>query len=104
MAQPAYEHEQDSNESPREAMRRLVDELPEEELQPARRFLEYLRNMGDPVYRAYLEAPLDDEPLTPEEELAIREGRAAYEAGETRPWEEVREELLRGLEAETELG
>lgn len=104
MAQPAYQDDREPDESPLEVLHRLVDELPEAEHHSARRFLEYLRNMGDPVYRAYMEVPLDDEPLTPEEEVAIREGRAAYEAGETRPWEEVRDELLRGLEAETERG
>ncbi len=98
MAQPAYEHEQ---ESLREAVRRLVDELPEAELQSARRFLEYLRNLGDPVYRAFLEAPLDDEPLTPEEEAAIREGQAEYRAGKARPWEEVRAELEREADAKS---
>ena len=52
------------------------------ELPVARRYLEYLRNMGDPVLRALMEAPEDDE-----------EARQEYRRGEARPWEEVREEL-----------
>jgi hypothetical protein len=32
----------------KEDLYRLVDELPESELHAAKRYLEYLRNMGDP--------------------------------------------------------
>ena len=39
-------------------------------------------------------APEDDEPLTVQEEAAIREGEEALARGEVRPWEEVRAELL----------
>ena len=52
-------------------LHRLVDELPEEELHGAKRYLEYLRNMGDPVLRALREAPIDDEPSSPEERTAL---------------------------------
>jgi hypothetical protein len=36
----------------KEDLYRLVDELPESEPHAAKRYLEYLRNMGDPVLRA----------------------------------------------------
>ena len=52
------------------------------ELPVAGRYLEYLSNMGDPVLRAFMEAPEDGE-----------EARQEYRRGEARPWEEVREEL-----------
>jgi hypothetical protein len=81
-------------------LHRLVDALPEREVHAARRFLEYLRDAGDPVLRAFMEAPEDDEPLTPEEEAAIREGQEALARGEVRPWEEIRAELLDDAGAE----
>ena len=79
----------------RTTLRLLVDELPEDELTAAARFLEYLRNTyeDDPVLRMLDEAPEDDEPATPEEEAAVTESSAAYRRGESRPWEEVRKEL-----------
>ena len=70
----------------KEDLHRLVDELPKKELPVAKRYLEYLRNMGDPVLRSFMEAPEDDE----EETAMIEEARLR---GEARPWEEVREGL-----------
>jgi hypothetical protein len=78
----------------KEDLHRLVDELPDEEVHPAKRYLEYLRNMGDPAYRVFIEAPIDDEPLTPGEIKAIKEGREAYLRGETIPAEEIKRQLL----------
>ena len=73
----------------KEDLHRLVDELPKKELPVAKRYLAYLRNMGDPVLRTFMEAPEDDE----EETAMIEEARQEYLRGEARPWEEVREEL-----------
>ena len=73
----------------KEDLHRLVDELPKKELPVAKRYLEYLRNIGDPVLRSFMEAPEDDE----EETAMIEEARQEYLRGEARPWEEVREEL-----------
>ena len=77
----------------KEDLHRLVDELPKKELPIAKRYLEYLRNMGDPVLRSFIEAPEDDEEETEEETAMIEEARQEYLRGEARPWEEVREEL-----------
>lgn len=80
----------------RDEVRRLVEELPEEELHAAKRFLEFLRDRGgDPLPRALAEAPEDDEPETEEERRAAEEAWADYLRGEARPWESVREELAR---------
>ena len=73
----------------KEDLHRLVDELPKKELPVAKRYLEYLRNMGDPVLRSFMETPEDDE----EETAMIEEARQEYLRGKARPWEEVREEL-----------
>ncbi|MBI2916577.1 MAG: hypothetical protein HYY01_01170 [Chloroflexi bacterium] len=77
----------------RDALHRLVDQLPDGELQAAQRFLAYLRDMGDPVLRAFLEAPEDDEPETEEERLAVEQAKEEIRQGKGIPWEEVKREL-----------
>ena len=45
----------------------LVEELPDSELEVAKRYLEYLRNTSvDPVVQAIARAPYDDERVTSE--------------------------------------
>jgi len=78
----------------KERLHRLVDELPDDELQAAERFLEYLRLTGrDPFLRALLEAPVDDEPLSTAEEAALAEAEEQLARGEGQRWEEVRQRL-----------
>ena len=77
----------------KDELHRLVDELPESESHAAKRFLEYLRNMGDPMMQALMEAPIDDEPTTAEEDKGAEEAWQEYRRGEARPWEDVRKEL-----------
>ena len=48
----------------RTQIKRLVSELPEAELEAAYKFLLYLRDSHDPMIRAMLRAPFDDEPET----------------------------------------
>jgi hypothetical protein len=79
--------------SARNGLHRLIDELPESELAAAERFLHYLRATADPVLRALLEAPLDDEPETDEERRLVYEGREELARGEVRTLEGVRREL-----------
>jgi hypothetical protein len=74
----------------RDTLHRLVDELPESELAVAERFLNYLRATADPVLRALLEAPLDDEPETDEERRAVHEAREELARGEVRTLEVLR--------------
>jgi len=76
-------------------LHRLVDELPETEVMPAKRFLEYLRDThDDPVLRSLLNAPIDDEPLTPDDVAAIEEAKAAYRRGDYVSAHEAKRELL----------
>jgi hypothetical protein len=77
----------------RGTLHRLIDELPESELATAETYLHYLRATADPVLRALLEAPLDDEPETDEERHAVQEAREDLGRGEVRTLEEVRGEL-----------
>jgi hypothetical protein len=74
----------------RDTLHRLVDEFPESELAVAERFLNYLRATADPVLRALLEAPLDDEPETDEERRAVHEAREELARGEVRTLEVLR--------------
>jgi hypothetical protein len=76
------------------ALHRLLDELPESELEHAVRYLAYLRDTADPLQQLLDHAPEDDEPLTPEEETAIEEGLAAYRRGDYISPEEAKHELL----------
>src|SRR5438045_1952860 len=96
----------------KEALYRLIDELPESELHTAEAFLEFLRSRSgtiqtppqsesddsvhplDPVEAAFLRAPYDDEPLTADDIAAIEEGWAEAARGETVPWDEVRARLF----------
>ena len=77
----------------RETLHRIVDELPDNELRAAKRYMEYLRNMSDPLVRKLAEAPYDDEPLTAEDEAALQEGLADFAAGRVYTAEEVKREL-----------
>ena len=71
----------------RERIHRLVDRLPEEELPTARRVLEGLRSLSDPVLRALLDAP-EEEPISEEERAALREAEEDVRRGRVRPLEE----------------
>ena len=77
----------------RDDLYRLVDELPENEVQSARRYLEYLRNLGDPVLKALLEAPDDDEPEEEEERVAVAEAQKDLAAGRMVTSDTVRNEI-----------
>ena len=54
-------------------LHRLVDELPEESIDPTATVLERARN---PLWATLQAAPPDDEPVTSEDITAVEEGRA----------------------------
>jgi hypothetical protein len=62
----------------REALHRLIDELPDEEAEQVLRALQ----RPDPVRGAIDLAPEDDEPLSDDERASIREARAAVARGD----------------------
>ena len=79
----------------RQTLHVLVDDLPEDELAAAKRFLEFLRSRSKDSLHAFLdEAPLDDEPVTEEDLAAIREGFADKARGDVVSQEEA-ERLFR---------
>jgi predicted transcriptional regulator len=71
----------------REALHQLIDGLPDESLDEAARRLS--PPYPDPVLRAALLAPINDEPLTDEDIAAIEEGRQQIARGEFVTNEEV---------------
>ncbi|MBS1878011.1 MAG: hypothetical protein JST31_00705 [Actinobacteria bacterium] len=66
----------------RERLHRIVDELPEEELDAALQAIE--GRADDPMIRRLDDAPLDDEEISPEEEAAVQEARDEVAAGAPR--------------------
>jgi ethanolamine utilization microcompartment shell protein EutL len=68
----------------------LLDMLPAEKLNAVRSLLEV---MVDPVSRALANAPVDDEPITEEEERAIAQAREWLKHNPGIPFEQVVAEL-----------
>ena len=66
----------------REDLHRLIDGLPEEDAEEARRYLQYLQARRDPMLRSLIEASEDDEPETEGERAKVAEARQTYAAGD----------------------
>ena len=78
---------------PRDRLHRLVDHLPEAEVQAAARYLEYLSACGDPLVRIAMAAPEEDEELSEKGRRLVAEGREDLAAGRTHTLDEVKREL-----------
>jgi hypothetical protein len=76
--------------APRDNLHRLVDILPESELERAERVLEALRQVAEPPYRPLESVPLDSEPVTPAERAAVDEARSDVAAGRVISHEEAK--------------
>lgn len=75
----------------KEELHRLVDALPETEVAVARRVLEALGTIAaDAVMYSLKDAPIDDEPTTPEEDASSAEAWAEYRRGEALSAEEAK--------------
>lgn len=77
--------------NPQELRRRihqLVDRLSEEELPTARRVLEGLQAMDDPVLRALVRATEEEDPISEEERAALREAEEDVRRGRVRDLDE----------------
>lgn len=78
----------------KERLHRLVDELPDDVAATVETFAEFVMarrsrvQEDDPVLRAFMDAPLDDEPLTDDDIAAIEEGKAAAARGDGMTWQE----------------
>jgi len=79
----------------RDELHQLVATLPDDDLGLAQRYLEALRDRRvDPMIWALDNAPIDDEPTTPEEEAAVAEALEDIRQGRTVSLEEARRVLL----------
>jgi len=72
----------------KEELYKIIDEIPEQELNSALRYLQYLRDIGeDPVIKALNSSAIDDEPLSEQEANASDESWNDYldgkDAGKT---------------------
>jgi hypothetical protein len=76
----------------KEALHRLVDSLPDDALEEAERYLRALQS-DDPVVRAHLLAPYDDEPETEEERRTVAEAREDLRAGRVVSMDEIKGEF-----------
>ncbi len=76
----------------REKAHKLLDELPESEIEPVVEFI--ASRGGDPVLRLLDNTPEEDEEITPEEEAAVQEARDEIAAGVPLiPFEEIKREF-----------
>lgn len=76
-------------------LHRLVDALPEREVVVARRVLEALSAAAqDEAMYSLEDAPLDDEPTTPEEDAGVAEAHEAIARGDMLSAEEAKRLLL----------
>ncbi|GEM_PF-316540 len=97
LSKTRYESQRGFAMTIKEELHRLIDELPEREARVARPFLEYLRNVGsDPLLKALMQAPEDDEPETDEERVAVQEARDQLARGEAIADDEVWRRLGHG--------
>jgi hypothetical protein len=73
----------------KERLHQVVDQMSDEEAEAMLRRIEILRT--DPFVRFLDAAPIDDEPVTPEEEAAVAEVEADRAAGvPTIPFDEIK--------------
>ena len=77
----------------KEDLHKLIEELPEDEIQAATRYLQYLCDRHDPVLAALLNAPEDGEPETDYERQAVAEAMADLEAGRMVTSDEILDDI-----------
>lgn len=77
----------------KEQLHRVVEELSEAEAADALSLLVARRARPDALDQLLADAPLDDEPTTPEEEASVLEAREQAARGEVFSAEQIRREL-----------
>jgi hypothetical protein len=78
----------------RQELHELLDRVPDQGLNEARRYLQALKEAGgDPLLSRLLLAPEEDEEITADEEAAVAEAREDTAAGRLFTLEDVKREL-----------
>ena len=72
---------------------RLIDALPEEEVEAAKRFLEFLITQDDAVYN-FISAPFDDEPTSKEEDYEAKNAWNEHLKGKSVSSEDAAKEIF----------
>ena len=83
--------------SARAELHELVEQIPDREIEAARRYLEGLRGgngAGGSLTWLLDHAPIDDEPTTPEEEEGLIEAREQARRGDLISADEIKRRLL----------
>ena len=79
----------------REIVHDLIDRLPDEVVERIEPDIRRICEENDAVWKALMESPEIDEPLTKDEEEMIRESEQEIERGEYVEWKDIRSEILR---------
>ncbi len=82
-----------TREITREEVKDLIDCVPTDELLAVKRYVQYIIEMQDPVFRLLMDAPLDDEEVTDEDLAAFAETDEDFRTGNTYTQEEVEREF-----------
>ena len=77
----------------KDSLKDLIDQLPDEELHTANRFMEYLRDAGSLLLDVLLEAPEEADELNEETAAALREAELEVKAGDVVTHAELKREL-----------
>ena len=77
----------------KDSLKDLIDQLPDEELHTAKRFMEYLRDANSPLLHVLLEAPEEAGELSEEAAAALREAELEIKAGDVVTHAELKREL-----------
>jgi len=83
----------------REELHRLVDAVPVSLASLVKRLIVAVLEQAaqdEPLLRALADAPIDDEPVTPEEEAALAEARDQVQRGEVVTWDDLKRQLQAG--------
>ena len=78
----------------KEELHKLIDSLPEEEFETAKRFLEFLATHDPAIYSLYV-TPYDDEPISKEEDLESQKCWDEYLQGKSISHEDALKEIFR---------
>jgi hypothetical protein len=77
----------------RDSLHRLIDDLPESEIDRAERLLQVLKETAEPPLYRLDDAPEDEEPETPEEAAAAAEAWRQHREGKSLSTEALKHEL-----------
>lgn len=70
-----------ARETTREEVKDLIDCVPTDELLVVKRYIQYIVDIQAPAFKAFLDAPVDDEPIAESDKIAPQEAREDIAAG-----------------------